>query len=148
MNTTLRCCFSARKACAALLFAAGVGAAIAQTVSPADYRAARSRIDAEYKADIVACKAYAERARDVCETAAKGKQKIARAELELNRSGSEADARKLAAVKAEVAYEIAEERCDLREGQDRETCLRHAKAADAKAKADAKDAEAARAGKS
>jgi hypothetical protein len=148
LTSPLRCCFFARKACAALLFAAWGGAAVAQAVSPADYRAARSRIDAEYKADVRACKAYTEQAREVCETAARGKQKVARAELDFNRSGSEADARKLAAVKAEVAYEIAEERCDLRQGKDRETCLQHAKAADAKAKAEAKEAEAARAGKS
>lgn len=138
MNRTFRCCFFARSLCATLLmlWLAALGSvAVAQPVSAADYRAARSRIDAEYKADVVACKAYADRARDVCETEARGKQKVARAELDLNRSGSEADARKLAAVKAEVAYDIAEERCDLRKGKDREECLRHAKAADAKAKA-------------
>lgn len=57
-----------------------IGAA-AESLSNADYKSAKDRIAAEYKADRAACASMASDAKSRCYTDAKGKQKAARAEL-------------------------------------------------------------------
>ncbi|MDQ6681059.1 MAG: hypothetical protein M3Y67_08875 [Pseudomonadota bacterium] len=115
---------------AATLFAA--------PVTTDEYRAAKSRIEAEYKDSKAACDALSENAKDVCREEAKGKQKVARAELEYNRSGKPDDATKLATTKADAAYAVAKEKCGDRSGNDKDVCVKEAKTAHTKALADAK----------
>jgi hyperosmotically inducible protein len=61
-----------------LAFSAG---ASAESLSKADYKAARDRIAAEYKSDRAACASMSGNAKSACYTDAKSKQKAARAEL-------------------------------------------------------------------
>lgn len=110
----------------------------AAEMSRDDYRAAKARIGAEYKAAKAGCDKLSGNAKDVCQTEAKGREKVGHAELEFNRSGEPAHAAKVKKVKADAAYDLAKERCDERTGKDKALCLNEAKAARAKALADAK----------
>jgi hypothetical protein len=101
-------------------------------------RLAKDRIEAEFKDQKAACDKLRDNAKDVCRETAKGKEKIARAELDYNRSGDPKDAAKLSTVKADVAYDIAKEKCDDRTGNDKDVCVKEAQAAHTKASADAK----------
>jgi hypothetical protein len=110
----------------------------ADTMSKADYKAAKERITAQYKTDKAACDNLKDNAKDVCIEEAKGKEKVAKSELEFNRSGKDKDRIKLAVAKAEANYAVAKEKCDDQTGNAKDVCRKEAKAAEVKAKADAK----------
>jgi hypothetical protein len=110
----------------------------AANLSKIDYQAGRTRIAADYKADTDACKAHAGNVRDVCDVGAKGRQKVALAELEYGYSGKPADHSKYLVVKAESAYALAKEKCDDAAGNVKDVCIKEAKATETKALADAK----------
>lgn len=131
---TLRHCKTAI-AIAALFGASG---AFAATMSKSEYAAAKDHISADYKADKAACASSSGNAKDVCMEQAKGKEKIARAELEYDHSGKAGDAHKLAIAKADSAYAIAKEMCDDKAGNAKDVCTTEAKATHTKAVADAK----------
>lgn len=113
-------------------------AACAAPMTQDEYRVTKERVDAEYRDSKAACDRLLDHAKDVCREEAKGKDKVARAELEYNRSGSPKDATRLAETRADAAYAVARERCDDRKGQDKDLCLKEAKTAHVKAMADAK----------
>ncbi|WP_418149419.1 hypothetical protein ABL841_08195 [Variovorax paradoxus] len=104
----------------------------------AEYKAARDKISADYKADKAACDAMKDNAKAVCVKEAQGRQKIALAELDHERSPSDANARRLAEARVAVNYEVAREKCNERQGGDKAACLKEAKATEAKGKADIK----------
>ena len=112
--------------------------AFAGTMAHADYSAAKDRISAEYKADKAACDPLSGNAKDICVEKAKGKEKVARAELAYRDSGTAADAHKLEVAKADAAYDVAKERCDDKAGNAKDVCVTEAKAEHKKALADAK----------
>ena len=113
-------------------------ALLAAPMTSTDYSAVKSRIEAEYKDSKIACDKFTDNAKDVCREEAKAKEKVARAELEYNRSGKPKDATKLATTKADAAYDVAKERCDDRSGNDKDVCVKVAKTVHAKALVDAK----------
>ena len=113
-------------------------AAYAATLSKADYKAGKTRISADYKADKAACASHAANAQDICLQEAKGKEKVARAELEYAYTGRAADRTKVLVAKAEAAYAVAKERCDDQSGNAKHVCIKEAKAVEIKALADAK----------
>lgn len=123
-----------------LLLAAGVQA---QTMGAAEHKAGKERISAEYKAATSACGSLAGNAKDVCIEEAKGKEKVAKAELEHHRTGKADDLRKLEMAKADAAYEVAKERCDDKTGNDKDVCVKEAKAAKAKAEVGIKGSRSA-----
>ncbi|MEO8155371.1 MAG: hypothetical protein ABI605_20070 [Rhizobacter sp.] len=110
----------------------------AANLPKAEYKAGKDRISADYKADKAACKSLAGNAKDICIEEAKGKEKIAKAELEYNYTGKASDQIKLQKGKAVAAYDIAKEKCDDKAGNDKDVCVKEAKAAKTKALADAK----------
>jgi hypothetical protein len=110
----------------------------AATMSKADYKADKIRIADSIKADKVACASLAGNAKDICVEEAKGRQTVARAELEFAYSGKPADGTKVKVAKAESAYAVAREKCDDRAGNVKDVCVKEAKAARTKALADAK----------
>jgi hypothetical protein len=123
------------------LFAAAVLAlpmANAATLPKADYGAGKTRIDAQYKADKARCAELAGNARDICREQAKGKQRVARAELEYAYTGKPRDQDKLLRARADANYAVAKERCDDLAGNPKDVCVKEAKAARTKALADAK----------
>ncbi len=122
-------------ASAAMLAAAGASAA---TMTRADYGAAKDRISAQYKADSSSCDGFSGNAKDVCVQQAKGKENVARAELEANYTGKPDDHAKVAVVKADSTYAIAKEMCDDKAGNAKDVCVAEAKATHTKQLADAK----------
>lgn len=99
----------------------------AETISKSDYKAGKARISETYRADKTACHSQSGNAKDVCEEEAKGKEKVARAELEFSYSGKAADGNKVDVVKAKAAYEIAKEKCDDLASEAKASCVTTAK---------------------
>jgi hypothetical protein len=114
------------------------GSAYAQGMAKADYEQRKDRVAAEYKVDKAACSKQAGNAADICKAEAKGKDRVALADLKHAYSGKAADLTKLQEAKAHAAYEVAEEKCDDLAGQPKDVCVQEAKAAKVKALADAK----------
>lgn len=110
----------------------------ATSMSKADYKAAKSRIGADYKTDKAGCAALAANAKDICTEEAQAKEKVALAELEYGYTGKVGDRQKLAEVKAKSAYAVAKEKCDDQAGNAKDVCVKEAKAVEIKALADAK----------
>lgn len=110
----------------------------AATMTKADYKATKTRIGATYKTDKEACASFKDNAKDVCVEEAKAKEKVARAELEYGYTGKPKDQTEVLEVKAESAYSVAKEKCDDMKGNDKDVCVKQAKAVEIKALADAK----------
>ena len=123
-----------------IIFAALLALPLAQaaTMSKPDYKAAKTRISADYKADKAACASFNANAKDVCIEQAKAKEKVARAELEYGYTAKPADQTKILVAKAETTYAVAKEKCDDKAGNDKDVCVKEAKAVEVKALADAK----------
>ncbi len=120
----------------AAMFAASGG--FAATGDKTDYKAAKDRISAEYKADKAACDKFNGNQKDICVEQAKGKEKVALAEAEYNYTGKASDANKVVVEKADAGYAVAKEMCDDKGGNAKEVCMTEAKSAHTKALADAK----------
>src|SRR3954462_8583647 len=90
--------------------------------------AEEDRIEADYKADKAKCDAMSGNAKDVCMKEAKGKEKVAKAELDARANPSERNQRKVEEAKAEAKYEVAKERCDDMKGNEKSACEKQAKA--------------------
>ena len=112
--------------------------AIAQNMSKDEHEAAEKSIVAEFKSDKAQCESLTGNAKDICVAEAKGKEKVAKAELEAKFKPSKEATYKVSIAKAEANYDVAEEKCDDIKGNDHEVCEKEAKAALEKAKSDAK----------
>ncbi|MBK1717024.1 hypothetical protein [Thiocystis violacea] len=117
-----------------LIFSAGT---IAETLSKEAYKAAESRIGDEYKSDKANCDSLTGNKKDICRAEAKGKEKVAEAELEAKYEPSAKHDYKVLVAKAEADYAIAEEKCDELSGNDEDVCVKEAKAVETRLKADA-----------
>ena len=128
-----------------------LAAAHAGTMTKEEASAEKARIEAEYKADKAACDkldgnrkacdAMNGNAKDVCVEQAKGKEKVARAELDYKQDASERHRGKVATAKADAQYSVAKEKCDDLTGDQKDVCVKDAKAAKARAEADLKSAK-------
>ena len=118
-----------------LAFSAG---AMAQSMSKADYQTGKDRIAAEYKSARGACNSFSGNANDICVAEAKGKENIAKAELETSYKPSAKTKYDVRVAKAEADYAVAKEKCDDLAGNPKDVCVKEAKAAQIAAKADAK----------
>lgn len=112
--------------------------AMAEGMSKSDYKAAKKNIVAEHKSDKAACASFSANVKDVCLAEAKGKEKIAKAQLEANYEPSKKAQYNLSAAKAEADYSVDKEKCDDKAGNEKDVCMKEAKAAQIAAKADAK----------
>jgi len=135
-----------RNAIAAAVIALGLGsagAAIAQEKMGRDvYKAEKDRIEAEYKAAKEKCDKLTGNAEDVCDVQAKGDKRIAEADLDArnkNTPRAQEDAKK---VRADVAYDVAKEKCDDLSGNAKDMCQKDAKAAHARAVSDVRASNA------
>src|SRR5262245_56590311 len=114
------------------------GAQAQMTMSPGDAKAAKDQIEASYKTAREACNSQSGNAKDVCVEQAKGQRKVDEAGLDCRRSGRDADRTQVAMARAEADYAVAKERCDDMSGNAKDVCVKDAKAAETRAKADAK----------
>jgi hypothetical protein len=123
------------------------GTAQAQTSSKHEMKSAeKERIEADYKADKAKCDSMQGNAKDVCMKEAKGKENVAKAELNAKNNPSASNQRKVDQAKAKADYEVAKEKCDDQKGNEKSACQKEAKAAYDRAKADIKKADAKSAG--
>ena len=110
----------------------------AQTMDKGAYKAAATRIGADYKTDKAACGSFSGNAKDICIEQAKGREKVALAEREYAYTGKAKDQNKVWVSMAEADYALAKERCDDKAGNRKDVCVQEAKSVNAKALADAK----------
>lgn len=113
----------------------------ATLMGKADYTAAKTRINADYKADKAdkaTCASLAGNAKDICIETANGKSNIAKAERESDYTGKPADQNKVLLARAKAIYAVAREQCDAFAGNPKDVCVQQAKTNKTKALADAK----------
>ena len=91
--------------------AASVAAALMATSALAmtqqEHKAGLDQATAQYKADKKSCDALKDNAKDVCMKEAKGKEDIAKAELDAQYKPSAKATHKVADTRADAAYEVA-----------------------------------------
>ena len=122
---------SLRTLCArAVLVGVALGTmTVAGAADKSSYETARKQAEAQYDADKAACKPLKSNAQDICMAEAKGKRKVARAELEAKNAKDPAKAeKKVQDAKAEAAYDVAKERCDEQKGDAKKACIQQARA--------------------
>lgn len=117
-----------------VFFSTGV---MAQSMSKDDYKATADRITTEYKADKSRCESLSGNVKDICIAEAKGKEKVAKAELEARYEPTAKNHYKAQVAKAEADYAVANEKCDDQAGNDKDVCVKEAKAVETRIKADA-----------
>jgi len=119
----------------ALAFSTG---AMAEGLSKTEYKAAKEKISAEYKTDKASCASLSGNASDICKAEAKGKEKVAEAELKATYEPTQKHHYEARVAKAEADHDVAIEKCDDLAGNAKGVCVKEAKAAETTAKADAK----------
>jgi len=124
-------------AAAGIAFAGAANAADSKTMSRDAYKADKDKIEAQYKADKDRCGSLSGNAKDVCQAEAKGKEKVAKAELEANYKNTDKARIDARTAKADADYDVAKEKCDDLSGNQKDVCVKEAKAAHTKAKSDA-----------
>jgi hypothetical protein len=120
---------------AGLGMAAGAGA---QTMSKDAHDDAYKKAEAQYKTDKAACDGMSGNAKDVCVEEAKGKEKIAKADSDAAFKNTPKAREAARTAHADAAYAVAKEKCDDLAGNQKDVCVKEAKAAHVKATADAK----------
>jgi hypothetical protein len=112
--------------------------AMAQSSSVDEYKAGMEQSGAQYKVDKAACDSFSGNARDICVAEAKGRDKVAKADLYASYKPSINNRYKARVAAAEAGYAVARERCDDKGDTAKDVCVEEAKAARTTAKADAK----------
>lgn len=112
--------------------------AMAENMSKAQYKSHEKNIETEYNASKAACDSLAGNAKDICVAVAKGKKNVAKAELEENYKPTVKTRYKAHVAKADADYAVAIEKCDDKGGNDKDVCVKEAKADKVHAMADAK----------
>ena len=125
-------------AAAGIAFAGSAAAADKHGMAHDQYSAEKDRIEAQYKADRDHCDSLKGNAEDVCKAEAKGKEKVAKADLEANYKNTTKARYDARVAQADADYDVAKEKCDDMSGNQKDVCVKQAKAAHTKAKADAK----------
>jgi hypothetical protein len=128
-------------AAAGIAFAGAANAAGSSAMSRDTYKADKDKIEAQYKSDKAQCDSMSGNAKDVCKAEAKGKEKVAKADLEAEYKNSDKARYDARMAKADADYDVAKEKCDDLKGNDKDVCVKQAKATHTKAKADAKVAK-------
>jgi hypothetical protein len=134
----------------ALFVTAGLvlaGHAAAQVSSPKttpapmskdSYTMAKKDADAQYKVDKEACSSMKGNAKDICLAQAKGKEDVAKADAEAAYKNTPKARETARVAHAQADYKVAIEKCDDLAGNSKDVCVKEAKAALVKGKADAK----------
>lgn len=117
------------------LSSAGVASA---AMSADEYKAAVKQAQATYKADRETCKSMKGNAQDVCVAEAKAKEKKAKAQAEADHKNDAKSRENAVVAAAEADYDVAKAKCDAHKGNQKDVCMKEAKAAETKAKANAK----------
>jgi hypothetical protein len=122
---------------------AGAGAAqmnspMTAPISKASYTQAVKDADAQYKIDKDACASLSGNAKDICVAEAKGKDSVAKADAEAAYKHTPKARETARIAHAQAIYDVAIEKCDDLTGNAKDVCVKEAKAALVKGKANAK----------
>jgi len=120
---------------------AGASHAADKTMSRDAYKADKDKITAEYKSEKDHCSSMSGNAKDICQAEAKGKEKVAKAELEANYKNTDRARYDARVAQADADYDVAKEKCDDMSGNQKDVCMKEAKAMRTKEKANAKIAK-------
>ena len=112
--------------------------AFGATMTSAEYKAAKDRAAEQYKAAKAQCDGMSGNDKDVCIAEAKAAEKKAKAEAEAQYKHTDKAAAEARIAAAEADYDVAKAKCGAKKGNDKDVCIKEAKAAETKAKADAK----------
>lgn len=134
----------------AMVIGAGVGFAgtsMAQMGSPmapaapmskANYTQAMKDADAQYKTAKSACASLSGNAKDICAADATGRHNVAKADTEAAYKHTPKARESARVAHAQATYDVAIQKCDDLAGNTKDVCVKEAKAALVKGKADAK----------
>jgi hypothetical protein len=112
----------------AIGFALSTGA-IAESMSKEQYESLVTKIDTNYKVAKEICGSLAGNANDICDAEAKGKLNIAKSELEYNYEPTVNTLYNARVAKADAEYSVAAQKCDDKDGNVKDVCVKEAKAA-------------------
>jgi len=107
-------------------------------MSKDSYTMAKSNAATQYKADKDACSSLSANAKDICMAEAKGKDNVALADTEAAYQNTAKHREAARVARAQANYDVAIEKCDDLAGNTKDVCVKEAKAALVKGKADAK----------
>jgi hypothetical protein len=107
----------------------------AANMSKEAYKDSKVKIDNTYKIESKACDTASGNAKDICVETAKGKQNIAKTDLEYQYTGKASDKRDAQEARIEAEFEVAKERCDDKAGNENDVCMTQAKSTREKAMA-------------
>ena len=113
-------------------------AAIAQNMPKAEVKAGKAAIEADYKTAKTGCDSLLGNPKEICLAEAKGKEKVALAELVQPNGPKNKAAYNVAIAKADAAYSVARLKCNEQTGNAKDVCVKEAKAAEIESKASAK----------
>lgn len=112
--------------------------AFADTLSKAEFKDAKAKIEADYKAALVPCDSLAGNPKKICTVEAKGNKEVALKALDARNDPTARNQQQASDAKAEAAYDLAHQKCQEQTGNAKDVCIKEAKAAQVSAKADAK----------
>jgi len=123
--------------------AVGIGAFAVATAGlaagdKAAYESAKASAKSTYEAAKARCDALKDNAKDICVAEAKAARTKSEVNAEATYKGTPKAREHAVHEAAEADYKVAKERCDDRTGNDKDVCVKVAKAALVRAKADAK----------
>lgn len=107
-------------------------------LSSDEYKAAVKQAQADYKAANESCKSMKGNAKDVCVAEAKAAEKKAKANAEAEQKNDAKSRQNAIVAGAEADYDVAKVKCGAQKGNEKDVCIKEAKAAETRAKADAK----------
>jgi len=110
-------------------------------MTSSDYSAAKNAAKENYKAAKAKCDQLSGNPKDVCVADAKAAEKKAIADAEAQYKNTDKARRDAKIAAAEADYDVAKARCGAKTGNDKDVCVKEAKATETKAKADAKATE-------
>ena len=126
--------------CAGAVLFAG-SAAAADKGDKAAYEQAKAGAKAAYDGDKKACDSLGGNAKDICVAEAKAKRTRVEENAEVGYQNTPKAREHAAHEIAEADYQLAKERCDDKAGNEKDICVKEAKAAMTKVQADAKAAQ-------
>ena len=102
------------------------------------YAMAKKDADAQYKIDKDACSSLNGNAKDICVAEAKGKDNAAKADAQASYANTPKARESARVAHAKATHDVSIEKCDDLAGNRKDVCVKEAKAAFVRAKADAK----------
>ena len=115
----------------------GASGASAATMNSTEYSAQKSKIKADYKIADDKCGSMSGNAKDVCHEEAEAVEKKALANAEADYKNTPKARKDAIVAGASADYDVATQKCKAMSGNEKDVCMKEAKAAQTKTKADA-----------